>query len=176
MSKLQIIDKNVSLLNSYKEVVFGKYDDSEMTNFACSSPKFPGIIFIISESNSDNHLTEFVKNNITSQQSGIEQLMGIKLPIKLSDKDIEFDSGTFTLNVLKINIENNKLDIKSLSLLEWYLSLLLFDVENNLDLVEILTGKIFNLYSLNFTDITDNYKELLEDNNFKEIMENEKIF
>lgn len=163
----QLLERNNSLMYYFHEITLGKYDDGELSNFFIrSNDPNNEEYFILSESNDEEAMVNFVKDCLMPTELSKQQL---------SEKNISYDINNFTILVLQITRVDKVLEIKTLGILEWLLSKVLYD-KNTTDFnsaISTLTSKTFNLYATNVEDIKNNFKDIIDNENFKDIIKTE---
>lgn len=162
-NNIKILERNNSIMYYFQELTLGKYDDGDISNFFIkSNDKTKEEYFILTESNDEESITNFISDSILSNKLGEN---------KLSDKNISYDSTNFNIIVLLIERTPLKLEIKTLGILEWLISKTMYDVNTTsfTDALKTLDDKSYNLYVSNTDNIKDNFKEILANDNFHEI-------
>lgn len=172
-SDIKLLSKNSSLIKYFNEIIFGQYDDGELHNFLIINESIKNTFFIVSESNDENSISSFIKNNIVSNNL-LKHF--IQIPEKINEDQIIFSPTNYSLIVLTVSTEKNNIEINTLGIFEWLLSNIMF--ENILDISEslnLLHKNEYNLFALNYSDINKNFEELLQDENLAEIINLESI-
>ena len=170
-SDIRLLSQNESLISYFNEIIFGKYDDGELHNFLIINKNFENTLFLVTESNDEQTLSSFISNNITSNNL-IREF--IKIPDIVTDKQITYSPTNYSIIVLTITTDKNQIEINTLGLFEWILSNKLFNNKlstlNPLELMNIIMLKEFELYALNYEDISKNFEKLMSDENLQEIL------
>ena len=167
-NNIQLLESNNSLMYYFQEITLGKYDDGEMSNFFIkSTDKTKTEYFIISESNDEEATVGFVRDILLTNNANQ----------KVNESDINYDTNNFNIVVLTVTEINKNIEIKSLGIIEWLMSKVMYDanVTEFAEALKILNDKSFNLYVSNIDTIKNDFKSMLENENFKEIIEQEVI-
>lgn len=171
---IKILLKEKSLIHYFNDIIFGKFDDGELHNFLITNDTIKNTFFIVSESNDESSISSFIKNNIISNNL-IKNF--IDIPDKLNEKDVIFNPTNYSILVLNIIKKDNGIEINTLGIFEWILSNILYNKNINSleDSLKILNDKNFNLYAMNYEDISNNFIDIISDENLQEILTQENI-
>lgn len=171
---IKLISNNNNLLNYFNEIIFGKYDDGELHNFLILNKNIKNTFFIVSESNDEESISNFITNNIIS--NNLIKNFDNLLNFEINENNISFSPTNYSILVLKITINENKLiDINTLGLFEWLLSNKLYNNNSNIDNFNLLNNNDYELYALNYNDINKNFTDIISDENVAEILTVENI-
>ena len=171
---IKLISNNNNLLNYFNEIIFGKYDDGDLHNFLILNKNIKNTFFIVSESNDEESISNFITNNIIS--NNLIKNFDNLLNFEINENNISFSPTNYSILVLKITINENKLiDINTLGLFEWLLSNKLYNNNSNIDNFNLLNNNDYELYALNYNDINKNFTDIISDENVAEILTVENI-
>lgn len=172
---IKLLSSNGKLLQYFNEIIFGNYDDGELHNFLILNKNIKNTFFIVTESNDETSISSFIKNNITS--NNIMQNFLSEIKDNINDEDIIFSPTNYSLLVININPTDNGLEINTLGIFEWLLSNIMFkDIIGKIeDSIKLFNIDDFDLYALNYSDISKSFAEILKDENVQEILNAESI-
>lgn len=171
---IKLLATKGKLLKYFNEIIFGNYDDGELHNFLITNERIKDTFFIVSESNDESSLSSFIKNNITSTNI-LKNFMDIKDTV--NDEEIIFSPTNYSILVVNIVSNDNGVEINTLGIFEWLLSNMMFKnvIDKIEDSIALLNLDEFNLYALNYSDISKSFIEILNDENVQEILNSESI-
>lgn len=171
---IKLLSNNGNLIQYFNEIIFGKYDDGELHNFLILNKNIKNNFFIITESNDEESISNFITNNIISNNLIKNFISNINN--KINENQITFSPTNYSIIVLNFNInENNLIEINTLGLFEWLLSNKLYKnitIEENFKLLNL---NDYELYALNYEDISKNFLDIINDENVSEILNIENI-
>ena len=173
-NEIKLISNKGNLIQYFNEIIFGKYDDGELHNFLILNKNIKNTFFIISESNDEESISNFITNNIISNNL-IKNFVN-NLNDNINENQIIFSPTNYSIIVLNFNInENNLIEINTLGLIEWLLSNKLYKNINIEDNFKLLNINEYELYALNYNDISKNFLDIINDENVAEILNIENI-
>lgn len=171
---IKLLSTNGNLIQYFNEIIFGKYDDGELHNFLILNKNIKNNFFIITESNDEESISKFITNNLISNNLIKNFIPNINN--KINENQITFSPTNYSIIVLNFNInENNLIEINTLGLFEWLLSNKLYKnitIEENFKLLNL---NDYELYALNYEDISKNFLDIINDENVSEILNIENI-
>lgn len=171
---IKLLASNGKLLKYFNEIIFGNYDDGQLHNFLIVNESIKNTFFIVSESDDESSMASFIKNNITATNM-LKNF--IDIPETINEEDIIFSPTNYSILVLNVISNQKGIEINTLGLFEWLLSNMLYtnSVDSIGDSLKLLNTDDFNLYALNYTDISKSFADILKDENLQEILTTDSL-